>query len=560
MNQELQLNLINDALKVLISGEFNISFTAQQEELSETVEYLNTLRSLLASLTHDTRNMGNVIAQGELDDRIDVQKYQGGFSQIADSFNCNVDLNICAVRDISYMLQRIKNGDFKARVTTNYYGEYDNLKQSVNDLGEVLLKMLVDASLSARAMQNGNLSIRINEDKYNGNFKQIIEQQNASTESVVKVINAMKSVLGEFVNGNLSARVEENYVGDYASIVESLNGMGDILSASISELTRVMDALSNGDLQERINIDLPGDLEAIKIATNQSMQILGDIVSELRNTLDRMENGDLTRRITLEIPGELALIKNSVNKFSDSLAEMITKIVMSAEEITAASSEVSQSSTSLSKGAETQASSIEQTSSAIEEMNGSINETANNARKTNELAVEASDMAKQGGESVEKTVEAMHHIANRIKIIEDIVYQTNLLALNAAIEAAHAGEHGKGFAVVAAEVRKLAKRSQIAAEEISKITRNSVKISEEAGKLISTALPKILETSTLINDIAVAANEQDAGIGQISFVMNQLDHVTQSNAIASQRLASTAMELNEQASSLTEMMKFFRLE
>lgn len=168
-------------------------------------------------------------------------------------------------------------------------------------------------------------------------------------------------------------------------------------------------------------------------------------------------------------------------------------------------------------------------------------------------------MAQRGGEAVSKTVSAMHDIAKRIKVIEEIVYQTNLLALNAAIEAARAGEHGKGFAVVAAEVRKLAKRSQIAAQEISTITQESVSISEEAGKLISTALPKIEETASLVRDIAAAASEQAIGVEQISIAMNQLDQVTQDNASASQSLATIAEELNGQASSLTDMMKFFQL-
>ena len=77
--------------------------------------------------------------------------------------------------------------------------------------------------------------------------------------------------------------------------------------------------------------------------------------------------------------------------------------------------------------------------------------------------------------------------------------------------------------------------------------------------MISTALPKIEETARLVRDITAAASEQAVGVEQISIAMNQLDQVTQENASSSQQLATIAEELNGQASSLTDMMKFFKL-
>ncbi len=112
------------------------------------------------------------------------------------------------------------------------------------------------------------------------------------------------------------------------------------------------------------------------------------------------------------------------------------------------------------------------------------------------LAVRTSQLAKQGGESVDQAIEAMvlirkssEQVSDIIQVISEIASQTNLLALNAAIEAARAGEHGLGFAVVADEVRKLAERSRAAAKEITSLIKESTRrvadgaqLSEKAGQ------------------------------------------------------------------------------
>jgi len=105
----------------------------------------------------------------------------------------------------------------------------------------------------------------------------------------------------------------------------------------------------------------------------------------------------------------------------------------------------------LSQGASEQASSIQEVSASMEEMSANIKQTAENAAQTEKIAMKAAADAKEGGQAVGRTVDAMKQIAGKISIIEEISRQTNLLALNAAIEAARAGEHGKGFAVVASE-------------------------------------------------------------------------------------------------------------
>ena len=271
-------------------------------------------------------------------------------------------------------------------------------------------------------------------------------------------------------------------------------------------------------------------------------------------------DGDLTRRLPDFGRNELGDTASAFNGFIEKIQLVMLDVRVAVANITGASDQVSASAQTLSQGSSEQAASIEETSASLEQMSASIQQNTENSRVTNDMASKSATEAKEGGEAVAETVQAMGQIADKISLIEDIAYKTNLLALNAAIEAARAGEHGKGFAVVADEVRKLAERSQLSAQEISELTDKSVKIAERAGSLLETMVPNIRKTADLVMEITAASEEQQTGVGQVNTAIGQLESVAQSNASASEELAATSEEMTGQANQLKDTVGFFRLD
>lgn len=282
-------------------------------------------------------------------------------------------------------------------------------------------------------------------------------------------------------------------------------------------------------------------------------------IKQISETLARLAKGDLDASVPeLGSIDEVRRMSRQFGEFVGEVTRVLTSVRSAAGALVAASSQVSSASQALSQGTTEQATSVQEITANLEQMNAIINQNASNSGETRRIAVKGAREAEESGKAVQETVSAMHKIADRVTIIEEIARQTNLLALNAAIEAARAGEQGRGFSVVASEVRKLSERSQSAAKEIGELATSSVRIAERSGTLLAELLPSIRKTTELVEEVAAGSNEQATGVQQINRAMSQVDQVTERSATAAEQLASTAEEMTAQAHSLRDLVSAFQ--
>ncbi len=283
--------------------------------------------------------------------------------------------------------------------------------------------------------------------------------------------------------------------------------------------------------------------------------------------------GDLTVATASQGKDEVALLLNALYAMQGSLSQVVQNVRQNADMVASASTQIAQGNQDLSARTESQASALEETSASMEELNSTVKANADNARQANQMALNASTVAVQGGDVVAQVVETMKgistassKIADIIGVIDGIAFQTNILALNAAVEAARAGEQGRGFAVVASEVRSLAGRSAEAAKEIKSLITASVERveqgnvqAERAGETMTEVVNAIRRVTDIMGEISAASSEQSSGVSQVGEAVTQMDQATQQNAALVEEMAAAAGSLSSQARELVRAVAVFKL-
>ncbi len=319
-------------------------------------------------------------------------------------------------------------------------------------------------------------------------------------------------------------------------------------------------------------------LAALALGALVAWQTTRSITRPLRQGIQAAESiaqGDLSMRIAAaQQRDEAGQLLQALAHMQTRLADTVAHVRQNAEGVATASSEIAQGNHDLSARTESQASALQQTAASMEQLGSTVRQNADNAQQANQLALNASNVATQGGVVVAQVVETMRgihdasrRIADIIGVIDGIAFQTNILALNAAVEAARAGEQGRGFAVVAGEVRNLAQRSADAAKEIKGLIGASVERVEQGSQLVDKAggtmeevVTAIRRVTDIMGEISAASKEQASGVAQVGEAITQMDQTTQQNAALVEQSAAAAASLQTQAGELVNAVAVFTLD
>jgi methyl-accepting chemotaxis protein len=550
-----------------ITETFNGDFNVPKDSLNRCIDAVNFLVA-------DANLLAKAAVDGKLATRADATKHQGDFRKIVEGVNNTLDAVIGPLNVAAEYVDRISKGDIPPAITDSYNGDFNEIKNNLNNCIGAVNSLVADTKMLIQASVDGKLGTRADAAAHQGDFKKIVQGINNTLDAVLLPIGEGNRILKQVSEGKIDELITQTYKGDHENMKQAINSVATVLQSLKKELVRLTQASHEGQLSERGKADqFRGAYGEIVGGVNQMLDAVIKPINEAADCLKEMAQGNLDVEVQGDYKGDHAIIKKNLNATLTSLNDILGQVTIAVDQVTTGARQVSDSSQSLSQASTEAASSLEQITASMHELTSQTSMNAENAIQANQLAAQAKLSAQKGDAEMGNMVKAMNDInesaasiSKIIKAIDEIAFQTNLLALNAAVEAARAGAHGKGFTVVAEEVRNLAQRSAAAAKETAEMIEGSIKKTEAGAKIAeetSKALEEIVAGSTkvtdLIGEIASASKEQAQGIGQINTGLSQVDQVTQQVTANSEESASASEELSSQSLQLKEMLTKFRL-
>ena len=367
------------------------TYKGDHEKMKQAV---NNVGMVLQALHKELDRLIEASRQGQLSERGKAENFHGAYAEIVRGVNAMLDAVIGPLNVSARYVDDISKGDIPARITDNYNGDFNTIKNNLNTLIDAMNQI----TAGAEQIANGDLTVTLKERSPQDKLMQALS---AMVSGLTQTVSEIRSIAGEVASASqaistASVQVSKGASAQAAAAEEASSSMEEMVSnikqnADNAQQTDKIANKSAHDAQESGKSVLEA-VAAMKEIANK-ISIIEEIARQtnllaLNAAIEAARAGEHGKGFAVvaaevrklaersqKAAGEINQLSSTTLRVSEKSGEMLDKLVPDiqrtaelVQEISAASKEQDTGAEQINKALQQLEQVIQQNASAAEEM------------------------------------------------------------------------------------------------------------------------------------------------------------------------------------------------
>ena len=374
---------IGSVIDRLAAGDSKARVTAEYKGDYNVLKVAaNGLGEQINLLVQEMEKLDKAAAEGNLDYRGDSSKFKGDLAEIVNGVNRTMEGIVIPLRDIGDVLKKLANNDLTARVTSDYKGEYNILKENVNKAMESLENVIMQVADSVDQVSSASNQVSASSQAL---AQGASEQASAleETSSSLEEIASMTNQNADNANQANTLSIEANKAAEKGNeIMQKMAKAIEEIKKSSDETSKIIKTIDEIAFQTNL-LALNAAVEAAR--AGEAGKGFAVVADEVRNLA--MRSAEAAKNTSALIEESVKNAENGVT-ISQDVAESLTEINNITKKVSNLVAEIAASSKEQAQG-------VDQINKAVAQMD---EVTQKNAATSEESASAAEELASQATE------------------------------------------------------------------------------------------------------------------------------------------------------------------
>jgi methyl-accepting chemotaxis protein len=267
------LTALLNATVELSKGNTAVKLTSDSnDEIGNLTKSFSVMADAIKSLVGDVRNLVDGAVQGRCSTRIDTDRHQGDYQKIVEGINNTLDAVIGPLNVAAEYVDCISKGDIPPKITENYNGDFNGIKNNLN----LLIEAMTHITLLAKEISEGNLTVKVEERSPQDELMRALASM---VTKLTEVVTEVKSASEHVASGSQEMSTVSQQISQGAT--EQATSAEEVSASMEQMVSAIKQNADNAQTTERIAVKTAVDAREGGEAVQQTVTAMKEIANKI---------------------------------------------------------------------------------------------------------------------------------------------------------------------------------------------------------------------------------------------------------------------------------------